>query len=227
MQSIVLEYKLARSGTRICSFPECKKQKDLIGYSHHQLCSDHYNYISILDQGEEPLACSVPMCCLMTNLIEYDGHILCPTHYRRIEKSVKLPVPGSCYIDTCPRNGTHEFKGKTFCSYHCQKIQERTETPKRNEHECNYIGCNEFWTVSGFNSRWCPRHYLEMCSIRESIKHDDSEIDRAARLKELKVRKDGFTETGLRHRWYYLQSVIRSLSQQKGFASEQRENSTV
>lgn len=213
MQSIALEYKIGRHGGRICSFPECRKRKDLIEYSHHQLCSDHYNYISMKHSGIDPLVCEVPMCCRVTDLVEYDGHFLCQSHYQKITQRMIYSAPGSCYIDTCPEKATHEYKGKTFCSYHCQKIRERTEMPKRNVHECNYIDCVKPWSISGFNSRWCPQHYLEMCTIRESIKHDNSETDLAARLKEIKVRKDGFTETGLRHRWYCLQLIIRSLKQ--------------
>ena len=206
MQPLVLEYKLSKKGSRICSFPECKKRTDLIEYSYHQLCSVHYDFIISRDAGHEPPICTVPMCNKISHLVEYEGRLLCQTHYRKMNRA------GTCYIDICPQVATDEFKGKLFCRHHCEKIKEMTTAPQQNPEECNYIGCHDYWTVSGFNNRWCPEHYLEMCRIRESINHDNSPADLAARLKEIKIRKDGFSETGLRHRWYYLQTMLCHLS---------------
>lgn len=209
---LFLEYKLDRKGLRICSFPQCRTRQELLDYHHHRLCQTHYDFMCLWDAGQNPPLCQVPMCYKVSHLVIHEGRLICQKHYRQLSRLRTYDEPETCYLDTCPQRATSELKGKLFCHEHYTKLKSMTEPPVPHPDECNYVGCRNHWTVSGFNSHWCPQHYLEMCRIREVIRHDNSETDLAARLKEIKVRKDSSTETGMRHRWYYLQTLLSTLA---------------
>ena len=214
MKPIQLIVKSNPRGVRLCSFPSCHRMKNLIPCGWHCLCEPHYNFLIQQEQGENPPFCAAPDCMRTHSLEPYRDYLFCKKHLRCAIRESRT-VQGTCYIDQCPRNGVAEYHGKQFCEDHFEKITRVTRPAPRADWECNYVGCDNPCTVSGFNNRWCPEHYLAICKIRDSITHDGSEAEVAARLKEIKVRKDSNTETGNRHRWYYLQLYVQSLSERQ------------
>jgi len=138
--------------------------------------------------------CGFPNCKRNTIQENYSGHRFCQAHFDVIvTDNFKTCNACECYEVF----GLRSIQDRVFCKKHFPKI--------RSFGECNYSGCDHHGTVKGFNSQWCPHHYLEMCNIRDQIQHDQSAEDLRFRLKEIQVRKDSNTKTGNQHRWYYLQ----------------------
>lgn len=210
MKPIILTYRTNLEGKPQCEFPGCGQWRKRFQYGSHCVCSSHYRFLIERDQGEERYICEAVGCYRISGIQLVEEQWVCNKHIPK-PKTLIYDSPGTCYIDICSTKGTHEIQGKKFCLHHYTKIMSETQSEIRDESECNYVGCHQAGTVYGFNSRWCSQHYLEICKIREGISHDDSEKDIINRRRELQIRKDGNTDSGNGHRWYYLQTYLKKL----------------
>jgi hypothetical protein len=157
--------------------------------------------------------CNFPNCTRHTLKMNYKEHRLCKIHFDFMiafqeDQNIMICEHEDCY----QLFGLKFYHNKVYCREHHRQLH--LLPPKvKTFGNCNYLECSHHGIVKGYNSQWCPHHYLEMCHIREHITHNQSVDDLHYRLKELQVRKDSNTATGNRHRWYYLQSYAKRIGQ--------------